>query len=118
MKRVLTAILTGALLAATPAASQSKKEKEEDAKMRSVEGVVTDDKDNPVDGAVVQLKDMRSLQIRSFITRTKGSYHFHSLSRDIDYELKADYQGKSSDTRRLSSFDNRRQAVMNLKVDK
>jgi hypothetical protein len=85
---------------------------------RAVEGVVTGQDGTLVEGAVVQLKDTKSLQIRSFITREGGSYHFHGLSRDIDYELKADHQGKSSDTRTLSSFDSRRKAVINLKLEK
>ena len=85
---------------------------------RTVEGVVIGQDGAFVEGAVVQLKDTKSLQIRSFITREGGSYHFHGLSRDIDYELKADHQGKSSDTRTLSSFDSRRKAVINLKLGK
>jgi hypothetical protein len=118
VNRILTAILAGALLTAVPAVAQSKKDKNEDAKTRSVQGVVMDGQDNPIEGAVVQLKDTRSLQIRSFITRQNGSFHFHGLNREIDYELKADHQGKSSDSRRLSSFDSRSQAVMNLKIEK
>jgi geranylgeranyl pyrophosphate synthase len=118
VKRIVIAVLAGALLTAAPAVAQSKKDKNEDAKMRSVQGVVTDAADNLLEGAVVQLKDTRTLQIRSFITRQNGSFHFHGLSRDVDYELKADHQGKSSDSRRLSSFDSRSQAVMNLKIAK
>ena len=51
-------------------------------------------------GAVVQLKNMKTLQIRSFITQTDGTYRFFELSPDVDYELKADYQGASADRRR------------------
>jgi hypothetical protein len=104
------------MLTAVPAVAQSRKEKNADAKTRSVQGVVTDNQENPIDGAVVQLKDTRSLQIRSFITRKNGTFHFHGLSRDIDYELRADHQGASSDSRRLSAFDSRSQAVINLKI--
>jgi hypothetical protein len=106
------------LIPAVPVMAQSRRDKKEDAKTRSVQGIVTDAQENPIEGAVVQLKDTRTLQIRSFITRTNGSFHFHGLNRDIDYELKADHQGKSSDSRRLSSFDSRSQAVMNLKIEK
>ena len=116
MTRILAAILAGALLTAVPVVAQSRKDKNADAKTRSVQGVVTDGQENPIEGAVVQLKDTRSLQIRSFITRTNGAFHFHGLSREIDYELRADHQGNSSDSRRLSSFDSRSQAVMNLKI--
>jgi hypothetical protein len=105
------------LVIAFPLAAQ-KKDARENATTRSVQGVVTDSGDNVLEGAVVQLKDTKSLQIRSFITRAGGEFHFHGLSKDIDYELKAEHQGKSSDDKRLSSFDSRRQAVINLKIDK
>jgi hypothetical protein len=116
--RKLLAVATAAfvLALATPASAQRRDSKE--STTRTVQGVITDSADNPLEGAVVQLKDSKTLQIRSFITKTDGSYHFHGLSRDIDYDLKADHQGKSSDSKTLSSFDSRRQAVMNLKIEK
>ena len=104
------------LLVVSPAFAQ--KDKEDKTNQRSVTGLVTDKAENPIDGAVVQLKDLKTLQIRSFITKANGEYHFYSLSTDTDYELKADSQGKSSNTRTLSSFDSRKQAQMNLKIDK
>jgi len=64
------------------------------------------------------LKNTKTLQIRSFITKDHGAYYFHGLSTDIDYELKAEYQGASSPTKTLSSFDSRKQAVINLKLNK
>jgi len=72
----------------------------------------------PVNGAVVQLKNTKTLQIRSFITQQDGSYYFNGLSTDVDYELKADYQGLSSSTKTLSSFDSRKEAILNLKLNK
>jgi len=104
------------LLVVSPAFAQ--KDKEDKTNQRSVTGLVTDKAENPIDGAVVQLKDLKTLQIRPFITKANGEYHFYSLSTDSDYELKADSQGKSSNTRTLSSFDSRKQAQMNLKIDK
>jgi C-terminal processing protease CtpA/Prc len=105
------------LAVAVPAYAADKKDKQEST-TRSVQGVVTDQADVPVEGAVVQLKDTKSLQIRSYITKEGGRYQFQGLNPDVDYELKADYQGASSNSRRLSSFDSRKQAVMNLKVEK
>ena len=66
---------------------------------------------------MVQLKNMKTLQIRSFITKEDGTYHFFELSPDVDYELKADFQGASSGTKTLSSFDSRKKAVINLKLN-
>jgi protocatechuate 3,4-dioxygenase beta subunit len=93
--------------------------KGEDQNVRSVQGTVFDANDAPVSGAVVQLKNTRTLQIRSFVTKENGAYYFHGLSPDVDYELKADNnQGASSPTKTLSSFDSRKEAVINLKLSK
>ncbi len=98
--------------------SAAQKKKREDTNTRTVHGVVTDRADNPVNGAVVQLKDTKSLQVRSFITQDSGKYHFAGLSTNVDYELKAEHQGAASDTKTLSVFDSRHEAIINLKVSK
>jgi hypothetical protein len=91
--------------------------KDENANMRTVQGVVRDTQGTAVNGAVVQLKNTKTLQIRSFITRDNGSYYFHGLSTDVDYELRADFSGTTSGEKTLSSFDNRKLAVVNLKLE-
>ena len=96
----------------------AQKKDNDERQTRSVQGVVTDNADSPLEGAVVQLKDTKSLQIRSFITKQNGTYHFHSLNPDIDYELRAEHQGANSGSKTLSSFDSRKAAVINLKVGK
>jgi hypothetical protein len=87
-----------------------------DVNTRSVEGQVTDSGGNAVAGAVVQLKDTKSLQIRSFITQKDGSYHFAGLSTNIDYDLRAEHNGASSGSKMLSSFNGRKVATVNLKL--
>lgn len=94
------------------------KDKKEDATVRSVQGVVTDEAGTPVVGAVVLLKNTKTLQIRSFITQPEGAYAYHGLSTNVDYELKAEYKGASSDVRTLSVFDSRKKAILNLKLKK
>ena len=111
---VLLAVLV--LLCSSPAFAQGKKKA--DDPHRSVQGVVTSAGDEPIVGAVVQLKNTKSLEIRSFITKEDGTYYFHGLSPDIDYELKAVYQGSSSGNKTLSSFDSRKEATINLKLNK
>ena len=91
--------------------------KGDDEKLRMVEGVVTDARDNPVEGAVVQLKNAKTLQIRSFIAGPNGAYQFSGLDRNIDYTLRAEYEGARSSTRTLSSFDSRSRPVINLKLE-
>jgi uncharacterized protein YdeI (BOF family) len=108
--------LAAALLLCAPATVAQEKKKGADT-TRNVQGTVTAADNRPVDGAVVQLKNTKTLQIRSYITKDDGIYHFYDLSPDIDYELKADYQGASSNTKTLSSFDSRKQTVLNLKLN-
>jgi hypothetical protein len=105
------------LLIAAPAGFAQGKKKNPDAQNRSVQGVVTSADERPVAGAVVQLKNTKSLQIRSFISQDNGTYYFHGLSPDVDYELKADFQGASSSTKTVSSFDSRKDVVLNLKLN-
>jgi hypothetical protein len=91
--------------------------KDENANIRTMQGVVSNAKGETLNGAVVQLKNTKTLQIRSFITRDDGAYYFHGLTTDVDYELRADFDGASSKTRTLSSFDTRKQPVVNLKLE-
>jgi hypothetical protein len=106
------------LLLSVPAGFAQGNKKNQDQGTRSVQGTVTDAADAAVNGAVVQLKNTKTLQIRSFITKDNGSYVFQGLSTDVDYELRADYRGDSSGTKTLSSFDSRKQAIINLKLKK
>ena len=112
----LFAVAACALLLSTSAAWAEKKD--ENANIRTVQGVVSNAQGEAVNGAVVQLKNTKTLQIRSFITRDNGSYYFHGLNTDVDYELRADSDGISSGAKTLSSFDTRKQAVVNLKLEK
>ena len=95
----------------------AQKKPKEDPTIRSLQGQVNDPDEKP-GGAVVQLKDARTLQVRSFITQADGSYRFSGLRTDTDYEIKADYNGMSSDNKRLSYFDTRKIATVNLKLNK
>jgi hypothetical protein len=112
-RRLFISILIVAALTAL-AFGQSNKNKP--PAERSVSGVVTNDDGTPIQGAIVQLKDLKSLQVRSFITKEKGEYYFNGLSTDIDYEFRAEWNGKSSNTRRLSSFDSHPSVVLNLQL--
>ena len=91
---------------------------EKNSSTRTVQGVVTNASDQPVGKAIVQLKDTKTLQVRSFITQPDGRYHFAGLSDNVDYELKAEHNGAESDSKTLSVFDSRKTAVINLKLNK
>ena len=114
-RTILAAVLALACVSLLPA--QGKKEKD-DPTVRSLQGQVVDPDDKPAVGAVVQLKDTRTLQVRSFITQQNGEYRFSGLRADTDYEVKADFNGMTSDNKRLSNFDNRKIATVNIKLNR
>jgi hypothetical protein len=121
--RILSRIFSVLAVCATfslsiSAQQEDKKSKKEEATLRSVQGTVSDADDKPVVGAVVQLKDVRSLQMRSYITKANGEYHFSSLKIDDDYEVEARNNHMTSGPKKISIFDNRKIVIQNLKTDK
>jgi hypothetical protein len=115
----IVAVLAVAMVCAAPAFGQGKTraERREEASQRSVTGMITGVDDKPAVGAVVQLKDMRTLQIRSFITQTDGTYHFYELKNDIDYQLTARSGEAAGPMKTLSVFDTRKEAILNFKLE-
>jgi len=85
--------------------------------IRSVQGIVVDREGQPLPRAVVQIEDLSSLQIRSFVTQGDGCYYFFELSGDRYYKLSARYRRVWGPSRTLSAFDSRKMAIVNLKVD-
>jgi Carboxypeptidase regulatory-like domain len=103
-----------ALFAAVGMAQDKKRE----AQLRTVRGVVEDKSDTPISGSVVFLKNVRTNSVRSSYTDDTGSYRFSGLDPNADYELHAEKEGAKSQTRTVSSFDSRKDIVLNLKIDR
>lgn len=101
-----------------PAQAQSRAEKRAEANLRSVQGLVVDAANNPAAGAVVQLKEMRTLQVRSFITQNDGSYRFFNVKMDTDYQLTVKHRESTAGPRNLTIFDTRKEAIINFKLEK
>ncbi len=100
-----------------PPLFKGEKNKKDDG-TRMVKGVVRDASDNLFGNAVVKCKDTKTLAIRSFITKNDGAFSFQGLSVGTDYELRAEAKdGQTSPAKVLSVYDNRREAVMNLKLE-
>lgn len=105
-------------LTALPASSQWKRDKDkEDPNTRSLQGFVLDEQERPAKTAIVQLKNAKTLQVRSYITQEDGRYQFHGLSTNTDYEVRAERGDLASAVRRLSVFDTRPKPVINLKLE-
>jgi Carboxypeptidase regulatory-like domain len=83
---------------------------------RSVEGTVLDRNGAPVPGAIVLLKDTKTLQVRSYIASKDGKYHFYGLSSEINYELRAQANGFTSARKNLTVFNSHQLAKLDLKL--
>ncbi len=110
------ACLTAALLCASLGMAQSKK-KGSDDESRTVQGTVTMTDGTLATGAEVQLKNTKTLQVRSYVTQKDGTYFFHGLNSNTDYEVKAQVSGVWSSTRTVSSYDSRKDVRLDLKIN-
>lgn len=112
--RILSLLL---LLTAVSALTPAQNAKHE-SPLRTVSGVVLDKSDAPIPSGVVFLKNMRTNAIRSYISDDSGNYRFSGLDPNVDYELHAEKDGAKSQTRTITSFESRKEIVLNLKLDK
>jgi hypothetical protein len=83
---------------------------------RTVEGLVLDRVGKPVPGAVVLIEDLKSLQVRSYLVQQDGKYHFHGLSSDANYELRAQFKDEVSGPKTVTVFKSGQTIEMNLKL--
>ena len=84
---------------------------------RTLTGNVLDKSDQPVADAIVYLKNTKTLTVRTYIAQKDGSYRFPEIPNNIDFEVYAQRNGRKSDTKVLSQFDDRSQPHINLKID-
>ena len=115
--QLISMFLLGALLAPAQIEFPPKKKEKDDPTIRIVQGAVRNTNDEFVPGAVVQIKNMKTLQIRSFITKEDGKFSYNSMPRDVNFEIRAESKGMASATKVISTFDNRKVAITNLKLD-
>jgi Carboxypeptidase regulatory-like domain len=94
-------------------AAPDKKDKQQG---RLLYGRVLDQQDNPVSGAIVYLTNTRTHAVKTYIVGQEGGYRFPGLST-VDYEVYAQYNGRKSDTKSVSQFDDRSQVYIDLKIN-
>ena len=107
-------IATVSLAAGTPAAAHAQ---DSPTARRTIHGRVQDNGNAALKGAVVYLKDTRTLAVKSFLSDDEGNFHFGQLSTNTDYELYAEFSGKRSKSRTISSFDSKNDFNFTLKID-
>jgi len=105
-------IAAGAVVAPSAAIAQQQAQ-------RVVQGKVEDKADAPIKGAVIYLKDGRTLAVKSYISGDDGSYRFGQLAQNVDYEVWAEFPagGKKSAVKSISSFDSKTEFNIILKID-
>ncbi len=109
--------MLAALLAFALAVGAASAAEQGDSQTRSVSGQVLDKEDTALSGAVVHLKNTKTLALKTFITDESGNYRFSGLSPNIDYELHAELKGSRSSTKTVSSFDSRKDLTIHLRID-
>lgn len=83
---------------------------------RTVSGAVLDAEDQPVIGATVFLRNIKTKSVRSFTSIEKGHYYFAQVNKVDDFELWAEKEGKKSAVKTVSAWDTRTQYVSDLKL--
>jgi hypothetical protein len=117
MGRQWMAIPAAMLLLAFAAFSWAQSEKR-DSQLRTVHGTVTDRAENPLPGSIIYLKNVKTLTVVTHIADDEGKYRFSGLDPNVDYEIHAEKEDMMSATRTISSFDNRKDIPLFLKLDK
>ncbi|HLW77996.1 MAG TPA: carboxypeptidase-like regulatory domain-containing protein [Terriglobia bacterium] len=107
---VAAACLVAALAVAAAAAPKKK-----GPPPRTVSGKVLDENDNGIAGAAVELTDLQNGKKLDIFSEADGRYIFSDLVRTHDYEVRATYQGVSSDTRKASVLLEP-QLILNLRI--
>ena len=104
------------VFAVQPFAFRAEAQKKQDTQLRTLQGHVFSRQDQPLEKAVVYLKNSKTLAIKTYISEQDGSYHFPALSPNVDYEVYAEHNGARSDTKTLSAFDSRKLVNITLKI--
>ena len=83
---------------------------------RTVSGAVLNDSAQPVVGATVFLKNEKTKSIRSYISTANGHFRFSQVDMSVDFDLWAEKDGRKSATKTVSSWDDRKDFISDLKL--
>ena len=112
----LAALVLGILLLSRFGANNGFSARAQNLGERTVSGTVLDAGSNPVQGATVFLKNQKSKTIRSFTSLANGHFYFAQVNKAEDFDLWAEKEGKKSEVKTVSSWDERAQYVTELRL--
>jgi hypothetical protein len=84
---------------------------------KTLQGRVLNNGGAALPNAIVYLQDGKTNSIRSFISTSDGSYRFGQLASDTDYQVWAQYKDAKSSKKTVSSYDSRKQVVIDLHIN-
>ena len=116
MKRLIAIAAVALACAALAAAPAALAQRGASGESRTLTGHVVNAQNEPLQKAIVYLKNTKSLAIKTYISEADGSYRFPGLAPNVDYEVYAEHGGSRSDSKTLSGFDSRKQVNITLKV--
>jgi hypothetical protein len=87
------------------------------AAQKVIQGKVFGADGNTLTGAVVYLKDLKSLEIKTYISSQDGVYRFGQLNMQDDYELWAESGGHKTKVKNISSFDSKKLFQISLHLE-
>jgi hypothetical protein len=93
---------------------ENREKPKKDSPYRTIQGFVKDQADNPLAGAIVQLRDTKTSKIVNFATKDDGKFAFRELSMEINYELLAKRGELATAVRKVSIYDNRKDVTINF----
>lgn len=84
--------------------------------LRDVNGIVSDQHQVPLKGAVVQVRNLDTEEVISYITGVDGRYSFKRLEGNTDYSIWAKVHGRRSKAKDLSIFDSSKPKTINFVI--
>lgn len=104
--------ITTLWLRAEPASSQNMPQ----LSARSLSGTITDAGHEPIRKAVVELRNVSTGEVVTYITDNGGHYNFRRLNGNVDYEVWVQFRGIRSPTHSISKFDSHMTKVIDFAV--
>ncbi len=84
--------------------------------VRNLSGTITDTGHEPIRNAVVELRNVATGEVVTYITDKSGHYNFKRLNGNVDYEVWVLFRGIRSPTRSISKFDSHLTKVIDFTV--